>query len=32
MYLTLEHLAKTFSARACEGEVTAVDNVSLGTV
>src|SRR5947208_2613642 len=30
MYLTLEHLTKTFPARACEGEVTAVDDVSLG--
>ena len=29
MYLTLEHLTKTFSARAREGEVTAVDDVSL---
>jgi hypothetical protein len=32
MYLILEHLTKTFSARTCEGEVTAVDNVSLGIV
>src|SRR5213592_2674235 len=30
MYLTLEHLTKTFPARAREGEVTAVDDVSLG--
>ena len=29
MYLTLEHLTKTFPARAREGEVTAVDDVSL---
>jgi iron(III) transport system ATP-binding protein len=29
MYLTLEHLTKTFTARAREGEVTAVDDVSL---
>ena len=31
MYLTLEHLTKTFPARAREGEVTAVDDVSLGS-
>jgi len=31
MYLILEHLTKTFSARTCEGEV-AVDNVSLRIV
>ena len=29
MYLTLEHLTKIFPARAREGEVTAVDDVSL---
>jgi iron(III) transport system ATP-binding protein len=29
MYLTLEHLTKTFSARAREGEVVAVDDISL---
>src|SRR5207249_11513456 len=29
MYLTLEHLTKTFPGRAREGEVTAVDDVSL---
>jgi iron(III) transport system ATP-binding protein len=29
MYLTLEHLTKTFPARAREGEVIAVDDVSL---
>lgn len=28
-YLTLEHLTKTFPARTREGEVTAVDDVSL---
>ena len=28
-YLILEHLTKTFSARTRDGEVTAVDNVSL---
>ena len=30
MYLTLEHLIRIFPSRACEGEVTAVDDVSLG--
>jgi hypothetical protein len=29
MYLTLEHLSKTFPERAHTGEVRAVDNVSL---
>jgi ABC-type Fe3+/spermidine/putrescine transport system ATPase subunit len=29
MYLTLEHLIRTFPSRVLEGEVTAVDDVSL---
>ena len=29
MYLTLEYLIRTFPSRAREGEVTAVDDVSL---
>ena len=30
MYLTPEHLTRTFPGRARKGEVTAVDDVSLG--
>ena len=32
MYLTLEPLTKTCPARTCKGEVTVVDDASLGIV
>jgi hypothetical protein len=32
MYLIFEHLTKTCRARTCEGEVTVVDNASLGII